>query len=383
MITPLEIEAKSRHKYPAFLGAWLRGEAFTPLALPVGKLPEGYLELRDAVNRLLEGEKRGRGAGYRVESETRQTRVHGPQTLPVRVVIDAPEDLLALAGKRVEFESFQRDVALIRRQQPALEAWLEANALRVIEHHGVWPELLRVCAYFQANPRPDQYVRALPIGVHTKFIESHTGILRRLLDALLPPEVVCADESSFERRFGLREDEPLVRFRLLDPALQHRFGLNLHDVSAPVSEFVNLEWRGVHCVIVENKKTFLTLPPLPDTIGVFGGGFGVEILRAASWLRDCPILYWGDLDAHGFEILSKLRSSFPQAVSVMMDAATLERFQAFIVAGTPSATRSLPHLTPSEHAVLTRLARDGERLEQERLDHAYVLEQLGFKPGVP
>ncbi len=168
-----------------------------------------------------------------------------------------------------------------------------------------------------------------------------------------------------------------MRSRLLDPELHHRFGLNLRDVSLPVSEFVNLEWRGVRCLIVENKKTFLTLPFLPDTVGVFGSGFGVELLTSATWLQDCPILYWGDLDAHGFEILSKLRSSFPQTVSVMMDAATLEQFRMFIVPGTPSATRSLPHLKPTEHEVFARLAQSSQRLEQERLDHAYVVERLG------
>ncbi len=188
--------------YPVFLRAWLRDEAFTPITLPVGKLPDGYLELHATVSRLLQGERRRQDAGYRVESQTRQTRVHGSQTLPARVVIGTPEDLLALAGKRPEFEAFQRDIALIRREQPALEAWLEANVTSVIAHHGVWLELLRVCTYFQTNPRPNQYARALPIAVHTKFIEGHTGILRRLLDALLPPEAIRAEESSFERRFG-------------------------------------------------------------------------------------------------------------------------------------------------------------------------------------
>lgn len=381
MITPAEIEAKSRREYPLFLRAWLRGEAFVPIKLPVGKLPERYLEISEAVKVLLKGQRCEQGVGYRVESQTRQTRMHGPQTLPVRVVIEKPEDLLALAMKRVEFEAFKRDVALIRLEQPKLEGWLEANVTSVIAHHGAWLELLRVCAYFQANPRPNQYARALQVAVHTKFIEGHTGILRRLLDALLPPETIHADESSFERRFGLREDESLVRFKLLDPALQKRLGLNLHDLSVPVSEFVNLEWRGVRCIIVENKKTFLTLPPMSDAIGVFGGGFGVEVLSVAAWLRECPILYWGDLDAHGFEILSKLRSNFPQTVSVLMDAATLERFGMFIVPGTPFVTRSLPHLTLLEHEVFVRLVHTQQRLEQERLDHAYVLEQLVFTPS--
>jgi Uncharacterized protein conserved in bacteria N-term (DUF3322) len=115
MITPEDIAAKSRRAYPMLLRSWLRNEVLQPITLPVGLLPSDYLELRHAVNRLLEGEKREHDFGYRVESEIRQTRAHGPQTLPMRVVLDRPEDLLTVVGKRLEFEEFQLDINLIPR----------------------------------------------------------------------------------------------------------------------------------------------------------------------------------------------------------------------------------------------------------------------------
>ncbi|NOR71388.1 MAG: hypothetical protein GQ532_17115, partial [Methylomarinum sp.] len=36
--------------------------------------------------------------------------------------------------------------------------------------------------------------------------------------------------------------------------------------------------------------------------------------------------YWGDLDTHGFAILSRLRHYYPQVKSILMDEKTLEQF---------------------------------------------------------
>jgi hypothetical protein len=36
------------------------------------------------------------------------------------------------------------------------------------------------------------------------------------------------------------------------------------------------------------------------------------------------ILYWGDIDTHGFAILDRLRTGMPHMRSLMMDQATLQ-----------------------------------------------------------
>lgn len=253
---------------------------------------------------------------------------------------------------------------------------MEANVQRVIEQHGAWPELLAVCAYFLAHPRPNLYARELPIAVHTKFIEEHTDILRRLLDALLPAEAIDATTTHFAARYGLRSDEALVRFRLLDARLGAQAGLSLSDVSAPVSQAATLALHGVDCIIVENKLVFLTLPALPNALAIFGGGFSVDRLAGLPWLHQCRLWYWGDLDAQGFQILNRLRSAFPQARSLLMDASTLAAFQRFSVPGTPCPPMELPGLTADEQARFIYLAEANLRLEQERIDYGYVCEVL-------
>src|SRR5262249_1385055 len=57
-------------------------------------------------------------------------------------------------------------------------------------------------AYFVEHPRPQCYIRELPVRVHTKFVEQHAGILRELLEFLLPPEAIQPDAKTFTQRFG-------------------------------------------------------------------------------------------------------------------------------------------------------------------------------------
>jgi hypothetical protein len=122
---------------------------------------------------------------------------------------------------------------------------------------------------------------------------------------------------------------------------------------------------------------FLTLPCLKDTFGLFGGGFRIEILKQIDWLKKSNIIYWGDIDAQGFQILSQIRSYFPQTKSVMMNFKTLNLFQQFIVSGTPTnAAFNLQNLTTEEKELFAFLMEKNFRLEQEKIFQNYVIENL-------
>jgi hypothetical protein len=377
VLTPGDIRQKAARLYLPFLRAWLQEELFFPLDLPVGRLPTDYLVLRKTARDLQAQSKEQRGFGYTLEYQVQQKRVSGTQTLPVRVVIETKQDFLHLIEKEVEFVQFRQNVALIRALLPQLEDWMRRYPQRVIEQHEIWSDLLTVCRYFLEHPRPQMYMRELPIGVHTKFIEQHRGIVRELLEQILPAEGMTPEAVSFEQRFGLREKEPLVRVRLLDGQLHKRYNLPLTELSVPASQFVKLDLlRGQRCIVAENEMTFLTLPSQRDAFALFGSGFMVHNLARVPWLTECPIFYWGDLDAQGFQILSRLRAVFPHVTSVMMDQETLSAFADFCVESTPCSIRQLPHLTPGEHDLFFHLAESSLRLEQERISHTYALIQL-------
>ncbi|WP_165423827.1 DUF2220 domain-containing protein [Ktedonosporobacter rubrisoli] len=184
------------------------------------------------------------------------------------------------------------------------------------------------------------------------------------------------EAKTFTQRYGLRDDELLVRTRFLDDQLGKQYGLPLTDLCIPHSQCVQLPLQEERCIITENKMNFLTLPAFAHTFALFGEGSTVSSLGAIPWLATCPIFYWGDLDAHGFQILSRLRETFPHVISLMMDANTLHTFAEFCVAGVPYALHHLPHLTPEEQTLFQHLARKNIRLEQGRIEHRYALQCL-------
>ena len=79
--------------------------------------------------------------------------------------------------------------------------------------------------------------------------------------------------------------------------------------------------------ITENKINGLTFPDMPLSLIIFGLGYGVQSLKKVEWLKSKQILYWGDIDTHGFSILSMIRHYFPDIRSFLMDKRTLLHFK--------------------------------------------------------
>jgi hypothetical protein len=359
-------------RYHDLLKAWLNGNSTFPLRFAVGRLSDDFTILREYIPELTVQSKR---YGFRIESERRNSRRLGEQDFPVAIYIDSLEIVLNILGKQKEFEHFQNDVGLIRTMLPALEAWMEQNPRSIIEYHDEWSQLLEVCQFLMQNPKPDLFIRELPISPHTKFVETHKRILRSLLDHLRPASL-DEEQSDFARRYGLRTDESSVRLRLLDNQLERRYGLAIDDLSIPISQLEKLNLQDQVGLIVENKTSFLTLPFLSHTFAIFGSGFDVTILKQVNWLKKCRLLYWGDLDAQGFEILAFLRRALPQVQSVMMDNETFENFTEFVVSGTPAVPTRYPELTDKEVMLYLWLADNNLRLEQERIQSDYIVLQL-------
>ncbi len=383
MITPEKINQKASKDFRAFLQSWFRDETFFPLVYPVGKLPMDNFEgLRASTKYLIEMSKEGRGIGYRVIYQSRRTK-YGSQNLPRQIVIETEEDYLSLIKRKGFFQRFKDDSKLIRDHFPELETWIYQHPFLVLKYSGDWPELLDVCSYFLKNPNPGLYMREIPLSIHTKFIEQHTKILRMLLDLLMSTVDINLNEQHFARRFGLRYDEPLIRLRLLDPHTITENAFPFHDVSIPVSEIAQWSQAPIKCLIVENKQTFLTLPFLSNTLSLWGGGFRVELLAQLMWLQTRHLFYWGDIDAHGFQILALLRRKFPHTCSIMMNEETLVAFKSFIGPGTLTKVIEPDFLTSSEMDIYRRVQSENLRLEQEHIPPAFALQQFlkqGFLP---
>jgi hypothetical protein len=193
---------------------------------------------------------------------------------------------------------------------------------------------------------------------------------------VLIPDSIDGTGSSFEKKFGLLFDQPLIRFRTLDETLGRRLGLAFSDLAAPVDQFALLNAAGISVIITENKMNFLALPPLPNTIGIWGGGSAVSLLSKCSWLDSCKVVYWGDIDVSGFEILARLREMFPRIQTILMDGSTLNRFIELAVPGKGRIAAEPPSLTPDERTAFNRVMSENLMLEQERLPHDVCMKAL-------
>lgn len=384
MIGPGEIKEKAQKKYTAFLLGYLQGERLFPLAISFGKVGgrarlEGFTRLREELAALREGAKSSKGYGYSVDYREVNDRRLGRQLLPERIYFEGEEDFLKYIGKAREFKAFSTSVALIRKELPSLEEWIPANIKLILTNLSIWPDLIKVLLYFLANPRPNLYIRELPIEVDTKFIESNSKVLRSLLDYLIPQHINI-EETHFEKRYNLRYSEPLIRLRVLDRELAAKAFSGLTDLSIPVGEFQRLNLNCNRVLILENKTNFtnimnfLTIPQLSGTIAIFGKGFAAGMLKGADWIGDKELYYWGDIDLHGLAILARLRESFPGVRSILMDRTTFKQFPEFHVDSPPFIGAKVEGLTAEEAELFSYLRSlpAKSRLEQERIPQSYV-----------
>jgi len=182
--------------------------------------------------------------------------------------------------------------------------------------------------------------------------------------------------SGFARRYGFRDKPRHIRLRALDPAHALLPGGGDADITLDAASFARLAPGVSRVFITENEINFLAFPQVPDSLLIFGAGYGFEALGQATWLRRCQVFYWGDIDTHGFAILDQLRTSLPQARSLLMDRATLHAFEAQWGVEDKQTLRDLPRLNVEECALYNDL-RDNRlspnlRLEQEHIGFGWV-----------
>lgn len=386
MVEPDEIRRKADNLYRGCIRAWLEGDrTFFPRVVPAKKTPNpaNIAGAVESVRRLREGSKESLGFGYTIVWQEVRSQTLGRNTLPTRILFETREDFLRFIGKSEEFAAFTDAVTRLRAEFPELGSWVCSNVQRLIECAPELDGLLGVVRFLRDHPRPNLFPRELPVPVDTKFVERHKGVLWEWLDLILPPHTIRADEEHFERRYGLRYAEPHIHIRILDPALQRDLGFPCPEFSLPLGTLARLPDCPRAVLVVENRVSLLTLPPLSRTLGLGALGKGVTLLRYLPWLASVPVVYWGDLDVQGFEILSSLRAIFPKVLSILMDATTLERWEHLCTRGNAPGQERLPHLTDAERTAYDR-CRDGTlRLEQERLPVAAVAAAVSRFEGGP
>lgn len=378
MITPEEILKKANRKFTSYLQSKINDDVFFPLVIPGNKIPsKSTSNYSEEIKKLYLDSKENRGFGYEITYTEKRKRGLGLQSLPTLFTFTTEADYLKYLRKEKEVTLFYNLCDSTFIFFPELKDVIYNKPAILLNNLDKWEDLLKVCTYFKNNPRPNLYIRELPIKVHTKFVEKNQSVLTTLLETILNSEDISF-EKRFEKKFGLKYSEPLVRFKILDQNIADISFSGVSDLALPLSDFNQLNLNISKVIIVENKTslyTTLTLPDMTNTIAIFGQGFGVSNLKNIKWLKNKEILYWGDFDAHGFEILSQVRGYYPQTKSVLMDKNTFDNFFENDK-GAGSKVTELYNLTKTEAELHRFLLENKYRLEQEKIPNDYVIKFL-------
>lgn len=366
--------------------AWEKGVLLRELLTPSGDYPRRRplkhptaKELRNSypAARAWATELHSGARHFSISTEAVGRNTIGSNDVPAAAIFTTASEEIAFLGKSGRARTFLDLASRLAALDGALHDWAGKRPLQVLDLGEDAITAGRVAVWFRNHPAPGIYLRQLNLaGVHTKFVESHRRTIDDMVKMLDPERAPTG--SGFEARHGFLAAPERVRFRMLDPDTQ-LFGA-ASDITVTAAGFRSLSPDVDTVIVTENLTNFLALPRRPGTLALFGAGYGFSVLREAEWLRGCSVLYWGDLDTHGFRILDQLRGAHPHVHSVLMDTETLLAHGNFWGQETKPSRAQLTRLTPEESAVYDALGNDtygtAVRLEQEHIKWDWVLDRL-------
>jgi hypothetical protein len=360
--------------------SWLAGEGQWPLTMSLGMpLERDMVESAAAVRSWVETWSEWRGPGELLWEERQWARL-GRQRLPAAVQFPSAS-LVAAAirqGERWE-RAAGRYEFLVRRWPVLADASQLSRNFDVLADYADedFDRLCALLAWLKANPDSGLYPRQLPVvGLDTKWMEKRRGLVVDLMQLLHGRHA----ERDFHALCGLRKPPYRLRLRVLCPLLRASVG-GLKDIEAPLEELAGFAIKPRFVVIVENLETGLALPDMEGAVVFMRLGNAVGTLAALPWLHRLPGIYWGDIDTHGFAILSRARAAMPELVSVLMDESTLFSHRSLWVEESTQNGDVLPDFLTAEEGALYQGLREQKwghniRLEQERIDWTKAMEIL-------
>ena len=266
-------------------------------------------------------------------------------------------ELVEFIGKKKEFLKFEKFLF----KDKDLISFLKQNPKILLDNLDIWDKVLAFKEFFKNNPKPNIYIRELPIiGVDTKFIQTHKKIIDKILMQVCEYDknITSLANYGFEKKYFLKY--PKERIRLKNKEWDD-IEINIDDLK---------KFNEKKLFIIENLQTYLAFPRVKDYLVVYGGGFKAGVLKGLEY----EAIYWGDIDKAGFAILSMVRG-YMNTKSFLMDLKTFKQFEDLSVLDNVQNYNGL-NLTSEEFECLNYIKKVNKRLEQERIPFDYVLKEL-------
>ena len=373
--TSEDIAARIRRRWDdgSLLRCYANGDPFDPIEVPIrgpkpSQVGDDIAAARKWVAALDAGRRDDRR--YTLQWQSIGGRQVGRNRLPVRALVSSKDQAWALLGVAASVRRFEELLAAAQHH-PRVREWIVGNPLRALEMEHQMPQLIAAHEWLDVHRGSSRYLREIGApGVDTKFAERYRPVLAAMLG-------VSSTASGFLADLGLRSKPGLVRLR---PAPSLGLPAPLTEVALRSEELAQLALAPRVAVIVENEISYLSVEVPDDGVVIWGRGFDVDNVGRLRWLADADVLYWGDIDTHGFAILDRLRAWLPRTRSVLMDRETLLAHRERWVSEDRPATSVLTRLTHDERNLYLELVADGlgqrVRLEQERIDWRWVQRRL-------
>jgi hypothetical protein len=379
--TPADVIARLRRRWDRgeFLRSWAQDVPFETVRVPIRGPSTAELSTRfDDTRTWVALWAAVNVAGVRVTTRPAGLRSIGANAVPSHIEVDSYDALWRLLGVQASVRRFAGLRTATESELGGLVGFMNRSPMTVLAHAGEWHKLVQTVRWVASTAaRRRTYLREVPVaGVDTKLIERRRGILADLIDELLPAEQIdrAYPASQFERRYGFASKPTLVRLRSLDPRRPLLPGVSELTVRAVEFNAVAPDVGTVY--IVENEVTYLAFPDAYDAVMLWGSGFAISGFASLPWFCDRRVVYWGDVDTHGFVALDRLRAVVPHARSLLMDRETLLAHAEQWTQEPSPTTVALPHLTDPERELYRELVDgvhgDRIRLEQERVSYPFI-----------
>lgn len=384
-----QLVAVLRRRWEAgtYLDAYATGQPWQSVTLAIkGPTATDLLERLDACRAWVTRFERD-AAGFTLTYKDVQSRHVGANRIPARAAVDSFSQLCRILGTDAQVKAFDSLLETTRSSVPSLASWVASHPVTALRHADIWDQLLETVRWIEGHDTSRVYLRHIDVeGVDTKFVEQHQKLLDQLLRVVLAVEPVetRGRAMTFARRFGFLDKPAYTRFRVLDPGIEAG-SWGFSEMSVRSDELARRDPGAPTVFVVENEVTYLAFPPVVGAIVVFGSGFALGGVVALAWLASKEVVYWGDIDTHGFDILNRLRSRLPNVRSMLMDRDTFLAHSRHWVREPSPATRVMTHLCPDELALYRDLVEGtygpSLRLEQERVRFSVLARALSGGPN--
>lgn len=346
------------------LSAWVSG-VDAPLIVKTGlglfaKLPVASMQPeRNRLNELF---------GCRVKYDDRKVPGRKLTTsMPVSIAFSGFKDLMGCISSdrlnliELRFERLMREVG-------TLEATLKIAQRILLLEDDDFTSFLNFIIWRRDHPDDRPFIRSLFLAqTDGKWLERNIRLCRA---ACVDLGQEIASENDIEACGLWREDRREVHISWNGDAFPSPFGntsmtVRISQINARLSEMQEIR----KILIVENLEILEKIRPARDVLVVFGAGHAVgPILSEMAMPINAQLIYWGDVDSHGFSCLSEARKSCPDLTSFRMGPDVMADSKSRMVTEPPeSRLNDVPSgLLADEAELCAALKGSWLRLEQEQ-----------------